>query len=518
MSQISNKDRVVIDALLQGTKYYDSIIDFDYFSKFDNISRQLPKMIQDPIIDNTPTGLLYAHLEGWRKEKWEKNITDPKEKEKLFYETQKHTIQGYPFAHWYNTKVYYRMNNTVEKILSEQGDKAYKGGTKKYGNSFPISIFKNLPYRSFFVSTSDNAFDVNNDLYNCTLGFFVTYDKDPFSEGNYLSFHVVTCTFKEKDITLIPVYLYLPKDKNVSIIACTERAFEAWKKSHPNKEEFFKTVEKIASRAIQFVLYICSKNADLIEIKKGSLGPSTRIRNRYGEVTVFAVGDQLANRLEENNGGTKECFMRTSFWKGVHHGKRGSADETIELTWIAPTIVRTWERSKDSRFCAYDDLDKEFRNKEILADMELLLDIENADGSIEVDEAETDDAPIVCSNDTGSEMIYKSYPRSRLTAIRALERADYKCEICGEHATFKRKVDGLPYMEPHHLIPMAYQRDFKYKLDRVGNIVSLCSNCHNEIHYGINSPDLIEKLYEMRKSDLSKIGLEITLKDLCTMY
>ena len=63
----------------------------------------------------------------------------------------------------------------------------------------------------------------------------------------------------------------------------------------------------------------------------------------------------------------------------------------------------------------------------------------------------------------------------------------------------------MPYMEPHHLVPMAYQEQFEHKLDRVNNIVSLCSNCHNEIHYGMYCNDLLEKLYIKRKEELKDI-------------
>ena len=36
----------------------------------------------------------------------------------------------------------------------------------------------------------------------------------------------------------------------------------------------------------------------------------------------------------------------------------------------------------------------------------------------------------------------------------------------------------------HHLIPLRMQHDFENSLDVVGNIVSICPNCHRLIHYG----------------------------------
>lgn len=110
------------------------------------------------------------------------------------------------------------------------------------------------------------------------------------------------------------------------------------------------------------------------------------------------------------------------------------------------------------------------------------------------------------------------YPRNKEVSENALKLANYKCEYSKEHETFIRKRNHLPYMEPHHLIPLEFQDYFEYSLDVEANIVSLCSNCHNEIHYGINYKKLIEKLYKERKENLKKCGIEIPLDKLYTLY
>lgn len=112
----------------------------------------------------------------------------------------------------------------------------------------------------------------------------------------------------------------------------------------------------------------------------------------------------------------------------------------------------------------------------------------------------------------------KYYKRDRLKAQNALNHANYKCEINDKHFTFLRKSDSLPYTEAHHLIPMAYQDDFQYSLDVEENIVSLCSNCHNEIHYGINAKVLLTKLYYQRIELLKAKGLDISLEKLLEYY
>lgn len=111
-----------------------------------------------------------------------------------------------------------------------------------------------------------------------------------------------------------------------------------------------------------------------------------------------------------------------------------------------------------------------------------------------------------------------TYPRDRKIAMNALTLADHKCEYNTEHSSFTRRHSNCRYMEPHHLVPMAYQGEFSNSLDREQNIVSLCSNCHNEIHYGRDAEKLIKSLYDKRKDALAAIGITITLHDLLQMY
>jgi len=110
------------------------------------------------------------------------------------------------------------------------------------------------------------------------------------------------------------------------------------------------------------------------------------------------------------------------------------------------------------------------------------------------------------------------YKRNKKVAINALGIANFKCEINSEHPTFLRRKDNVPYTESHHLIPMSAQSDFEYSLDVEENIVSLCSNCHNEIHYGNNAKELICKLYNDRKHLLSKKNIFISLEQLLSYY
>lgn len=110
------------------------------------------------------------------------------------------------------------------------------------------------------------------------------------------------------------------------------------------------------------------------------------------------------------------------------------------------------------------------------------------------------------------------YIRRKEISINALKRAGHLCEVDNRHPGFIRKSDGTNYTEPHHLIPMCMQRFFENSLDVEANIVSLCSNCHNLLHYGKDKVEILKQLYDLRKNELKEAGIEISFDDLLDMY
>ena len=112
----------------------------------------------------------------------------------------------------------------------------------------------------------------------------------------------------------------------------------------------------------------------------------------------------------------------------------------------------------------------------------------------------------------------KIRPRNPAISVAALSYAKFLCEIDDEHPSFIRRKNNQNYVEPHHLVPMKYSDDFEVSLDVGANIVSLCSNCHNQIHYGRDYEKLLEILYEKRKNMLRKVGINVTLEQLKEMY
>jgi len=104
----------------------------------------------------------------------------------------------------------------------------------------------------------------------------------------------------------------------------------------------------------------------------------------------------------------------------------------------------------------------------------------------------------------------KARPRNSEYAEIARLTANFKCEIDTHHLTFKRKTDNKEYTEAHHLIPYSEYDEFAeldISIDRPINIVSLCPNCHRNIHYGTEESIryLVKTLYEQRKDDMLKI-------------
>lgn len=116
----------------------------------------------------------------------------------------------------------------------------------------------------------------------------------------------------------------------------------------------------------------------------------------------------------------------------------------------------------------------------------------------------------------GNTIRYKTNARIAKTALNL---ANYTCEINPEHKTFISKL-GKPYMEAHHLIPMASQKDFSINIDRIENIVSICPICHSAIHLGDMSTrlELLKKLYDLREEKLKKAGLDISFGELFSKY
>jgi len=148
-----------------------------------------------------------------------------------------------------------------------------------------------------------------------------------------------------------------------------------------------------------------------------------------------------------------------------------------------------------------------------LADVELQNNITNINSS-EPDSKPQPIKPSKVNNDK------KVYPRNLSYAKKALEKANFLCEVDNTHQTFISKATNKQYVEAHHLIPLQFQEEFNYSLDVPANIVSLCPNCHRKLHFASidDKKRILEKLLENRKDELRKFSIEVNKEELFEIY
>ncbi|MDE5553251.1 MAG: HNH endonuclease, partial [Malacoplasma sp.] len=111
------------------------------------------------------------------------------------------------------------------------------------------------------------------------------------------------------------------------------------------------------------------------------------------------------------------------------------------------------------------------------------------------------------------------YFRDLNVSFNALQIAGFKCECSHKHSNFIRKNINIPYTEGHHIIPLKFQKKFNVNLDVEANIVSLCGNCHNQLHYGRDFEEILKIIFtEERKKRLQLCGIYITYEELVSLY
>ncbi|MEA3227494.1 MAG: HNH endonuclease signature motif containing protein [Campylobacterota bacterium] len=119
---------------------------------------------------------------------------------------------------------------------------------------------------------------------------------------------------------------------------------------------------------------------------------------------------------------------------------------------------------------------------------------------------------LIC--ELNKEVADKRVKRDSSLILKVKERDQFRCVISKDHTTFYSK--GNPYIEAHHIIPMFQQKNYSFKLDTLENIISLCPNCHREIHFSDNKQEILEKIFKINSAQMSKN--QIDLNDFYKMY
>jgi len=127
---------------------------------------------------------------------------------------------------------------------------------------------------------------------------------------------------------------------------------------------------------------------------------------------------------------------------------------------------------------------------------------------------------VVNEDDPGQLITLKErdvYKRDRRFASMRLKMAEYKCEVDGTHKLFESRFSRRPYLEAHHLIPLALQSEFKQPLDFIDNIFCLCPYCHRAVHNAEETVarEIIETLSSVRP--VNKY-YDLTVSDLYVLY
>jgi hypothetical protein len=101
------------------------------------------------------------------------------------------------------------------------------------------------------------------------------------------------------------------------------------------------------------------------------------------------------------------------------------------------------------------------------------------------------------------------FSRDRNIALERLKIEKYTCEYNPSHTLFNSRHTQLPYLEAHHLIPMALQKVIQKKLDVIENVFSLCPYCHRAIHHAEYelTRNIIGKLVDKRPQLLENMSL-----------
>lgn len=103
------------------------------------------------------------------------------------------------------------------------------------------------------------------------------------------------------------------------------------------------------------------------------------------------------------------------------------------------------------------------------------------------------------------------FVRDSKLARQRLITADFKCEFDKKHNLFISRHSKLPYLEAHHLLPMALQNtSTPIKIDTFDNIFCLCPNCHRAIHHSESTfaREIIDTLVEIRPSVLNILNIK----------
>ncbi len=252
-----------------------------------------------------------------------------------------------------------------------------------------------------------------------------------------------------------------------------------------------------------------------LEATLSAIGKAAFVSFYYDFKDAAMPSDVLAEKIFRESPNAKSAKQSFRIPRARHIFECGQELQALEIIINSPRVADL------ARIRASEILQAELVSKDNLLqfgyEQQFISELNGNTPYVEDVDFEYENAPKPPKQ--GIDIVSHHYPRSKTVSQHALSKAQYLCECDPHHVTFKRKNCNKNYTEPHHLIPLSAAADFpEIDLDREQNIVSLCSNCHNWLHYGDGIDVILYPLYEQRKELLRTIGAEITYEQLKAYY
>ena len=246
-----------------------------------------------------------------------------------------------------------------------------------------------------------------------------------------------------------------------------------------------------------------------------AIGKAVFVNYYYDFKNTDLSSDELSKKLAQTNPGSRSSKQGFRIPRAKHIFEENQQLDALRIIIDSEKVDRS---ARDrAREILLSEISQEPAYKIDIADEQRVI-MELGTGFIPEDRIpQYNNVPKPAKAQTESTV--KKYARDRQVAMRALAKANYLCEVDPNHKTFIRKNSGLNYTEPHHLIPLSASVHFpSIDLDREQNVVSLCSYCHNLLHYGENIEPVLKKLFADREELLEAIGADISFEELISYY
>jgi len=200
---------------------------------------------------------------------------------------------------------------------------------------------------------------------------------------------------------------------------------------------------------------------------------------------------QIWELVKMNPGSTIETITQDKDIDLDIRGVRDRVDSMIADLKLAPATFDYTQFKKRSTIMAVNDLllgrTYEKLAKEIydswrpIPEEELKAELQKevAKSCADLPETRKKRLELAPKKPTIVQVIRTEYRRNSDVVAEVMIRAAGICEGCFCKAPFIRASDGTPYLEVHHVLPLAEGGD-----DTVENAEALCPNCHRRKHFG----------------------------------